>query len=92
MQRQRRNEIKNHVAGTYLARDRLAVVVNGTIDGTILLRLGLYLFSEFLALELYFNIDRGRKKVGGHVASRAEPLRLTASVWEGDGMCEHDGF
>ncbi len=52
----------------YLARDRLAVIVNGARNRTILLCLGVYLLPEFLAFELDVNINRGREEERGHAA------------------------
>jgi hypothetical protein len=52
----------------YLARDRLAVIVNGARNRTVLLCLGVYLLPEFLAFELDVNINRGREEERGHGA------------------------
>lgn len=43
----------------HLTRDCLPVIVNGTRDRSILLRLGLDLLSDFLTFELDIDVDWG---------------------------------
>jgi hypothetical protein len=43
----------------HLTRDRLPVIVNGTRDRSILLRLGFDLLSDFLTFEFDIDVDRG---------------------------------